>query len=291
MKIFDDAYPIEKINFIYLGKSGAGYRDMARLQQKYPQALFFYKWESVLGIKSWAKELMSNRINVYVHSSPFNLIPVIFACNNTHYLFVHNPPRFESRKSVYNLIDQIILIANLSLIKGKIFLTSSVYEKYKNSEYKYMLSKAPFAKKSETIKISNKVPCVLFFGRYLEYKNIDAFFNLAIKNPSIKFSAYSEGCPQISLENLKVNSKWLSEKEVDEVFKESDILVLPYREVSQSGPFFLGIEKGLKIVVPNLPGFTEHAQGNPGIYFYNPNDPAGLDNAFLDAVENLKTAI
>ena len=49
---------------------------------------------------------------------------------------------------------------------------------------------------------------------------------------------------------------------VEEVFSDNCILLLPYKEVTQSGPYYMAIENGLSVVAPKLGFFIRNSCEN-----------------------------
>jgi len=107
-------------------------------------------------------------------------------------------------------------------------------------------------------KIENKV---LFFGRYLPYKRVEWVVKAAHRIRSVDFYIYSAGFPEsIDIpDNCFVNRNHISESKVDDIFSNNQVILLPYSDVTQSGPLYLAREYGLSTVVPNLEFFKRNS--------------------------------
>jgi glycosyltransferase involved in cell wall biosynthesis len=273
--------------FVFAGKSGAGWRDLERISKIYPEAITANRNKDGM-LKSILKLNKTKNI-VYIHSSPWNIIyRMIFICRN-HYLLVHNPPNFISRNQLMGVVDKIILKINLIMVGKLLFISNHVLKKYEHRYKCELLTTEKFVKES-TINIellkNEERPTIFFFGRYLPYKNIELFYELSKRFKEHKFYIYSHKCPYENTDNLIVNSKWLTEQEVDEIYQKHQILITPYLETSQSGPFYLGIETNRIVIAPDIEGFNDYSHVH-NIILYSPNDIKNLKRALITAIEKL----
>jgi glycosyltransferase involved in cell wall biosynthesis len=71
-------------------------------------------------------------------------------------------------------------------------------------------------------------------------------------------------------------NRYVPDAEVDEYFAGADLVVLPYRRSSASGPLHIAMSHGLPVVVTSVGGLVEAAGPYAGTVFVPPADPAAL---------------
>ncbi|GAA2604788.1 glycosyltransferase family 4 protein [Paractinoplanes durhamensis] len=78
-------------------------------------------------------------------------------------------------------------------------------------------------------------------------------------------------------------NRYVADAEVDAYFAAADLVVLPYRRSSASGPLHIAMSHGLPVVVTAVGGLVEAAEDYPGARFAPAGDPGGLSAAIRDA--------
>jgi glycosyltransferase involved in cell wall biosynthesis len=110
-----------------------------------------------------------------------------------------------------------------------------------------------------------------FFGRLLEYKGVDLFAaaaeQLRTACPRLDFVVVGQGPVQVQeTANLRVERRWVAEGDVAQVVDGFDLLVLPYREASQSGVVGLAVAAGVPVVATPVGGLAQQvAQTGIGV--------------------------
>ena len=118
---------------------------------------------------------------------------------------------------------------------------------------------------------------ILQFGGQSYYKGTDVLVN-AVCGLDEERKAKIEtrivgGISQSLLEELKTKDKdsiikwkayFLDDEELHQEINDSDIIVLPYRAISQSGVLLLSINFGKLIICSDLPSFMETMRGEEG---------------------------
>lgn len=110
---------------------------------------------------------------------------------------------------------------------------------------------------------------LLFFGRLLAYKGVDLLLEalqiVLERGIDVQLAIVGQGrvppLPAgIAPGRVRIDNRWIPDDEVSNVFEDADILVLPYREASQSG--FAGTAQllGLPIVVTPVGGLVEQVR-------------------------------
>ncbi|MEV7232374.1 glycosyltransferase [Polymorphospora sp. NPDC051019] len=84
-------------------------------------------------------------------------------------------------------------------------------------------------------------------------------------------------------DRITVVNRYVTDAEVGRFFAEADVVALPYRRSSSSGPLHVAMGTGLPVVVTDVGGLREAAHGYEGAILVPPRDPAALAAALLDA--------
>ena len=234
-----------------MGRHSAGKLDAGRLSV-YFEASQIKKFSEVL------KRLISNRQVeiIYAHSSIMNFVPMLLFFGAKQSLVIHNPKGFESRRGLLGVYDETLFRFQLLLVPNRIFLSNRVKSTYKHRSNDLLIGE--FVKPTKILRNISKVSRILFFGRNLTYKNIELVYHLS-KVTKYQFTIASSGCNYTDTPNCKVINTHISDVEVDNLFRSHDILILPYLEVSQSGPFYLGLEYGQTILCSRLQFFESYS--------------------------------
>lgn len=117
---------------------------------------------------------------------------------------------------------------------------------------------------------------LVFFGRILEYKGVDllldAFAALLRDFPDITLSIHGSGnaAPYTdriaALPNITLDNRYIPENEIPAIMGKADLVVLPYREASQSGVIAMAQSCGVPVVVTPVGGLVEQViDGETGL--------------------------
>ena len=82
-------------------------------------------------------------------------------------------------------------------------------------------------------------------------------------------------------------NRYVHDHELDAFLRGSDAVVLPYRRSSLSGPLHVAMGYGLPIVISNVGGNAEAAEGYGGVILTEPSNPVALRDA-LEQVARLR---
>ena len=77
-------------------------------------------------------------------------------------------------------------------------------------------------------------------------------------------------------DRITVVNRYVSDAEVDGFFAAADAVALPYRRSSSSGPLHIAMSAGLPVIVSDVGGLGEAADGYEGALLVPPQDPAAL---------------
>ena len=138
----------------------------------------------------------------------------------------------------------------------------------------------------------SKLPVVLLIGRQRRYKNIHAFQKLAkdFEEKALFVMAGEGSMEKPGKSKIVVLNRWLSNREFMLLIDNSDIMVFPYSEASQSGNLPLAISRKKVIVASSQPGLVEQLNNYPLKVVYGGNDAGEISMALAKALEIHKSA-
>ena len=131
----------------------------------------------------------------------------------------------------------------------------------------------PFINKIRVLQNNPETLRVLFFGQIKEVKGLDILLKglkIALENNSIIHLTIA-GKPSRTdfekynylIENLGIKKnifkilRYINDDEIEELYQNSDLIVLPYKMISQSGVLLLTLSYGIPVLTSDLPAFTE----------------------------------
>ena len=147
--------------------------------------------------------------------------------------------------------------------------------------------------------LRNDEKAILFFGRIRPYKGIeyllDAFRTLsAEKETNYRLIVAGEpikGCEgylqeiqrsvgnDFSEEQVIWRTQFIPDADVEMYLKAADVLILPYKEIFQSGVLFLAYAFGLPVIATDVGSFREEIVESSTGFLCKPGDPADMAKA------------
>jgi glycosyltransferase involved in cell wall biosynthesis len=132
------------------------------------------------------------------------------------------------------------------------------------------------------------VPVVLFFGLLRPYKGLDLLLDAWRDIDDAEL--WVVGMPRMDISSLRVAAppsvrfvpRFVPDAEAAAYFARADLLVLPYREIDQSGVAFTALGAGVPMLLSDVGGFPELAATGAARTF-----PAGSSTALRDALREL----
>jgi glycosyltransferase involved in cell wall biosynthesis len=134
---------------------------------------------------------------------------------------------------------------------------------------------------------------VLCFGRLRTYKGLDLLaeaLRLIGPRPDMEVRVVGQGPESTALADLRalpgvtVENRWVPEAEIGALLNWTDVVVLPYREASQSGIAPTALATGRRIVATRVGGLPEQLEAEPLATLCEPAAPC-LAAALVDAVQ------
>lgn len=147
----------------------------------------------------------------------------------------------------------------------------------------------------EWLGVSENAKTILYFGRIKQYKGVEylirAFQRIAPKNSEYKLiiaGRLEEGCEgywdgikkeisdYVKAGQIITRIEFIPDSETEMYFKGADVIVLPYKEIFQSGLIVLAYSFGLPVVAADVGSLKEDIlEGSTGFVF-RPEDPDDL---------------
>ena len=149
----------------------------------------------------------------------------------------------------------------------------------------------------ERLGLRNEDKALLFFGRITPYKGLeylvsalrdlrthDKGFRLVIAGRPDRCEEYWSRLrggieEEIKRGDILLNAGFIPDHEVEVYFKAADALVLPYRDIYQSGVLFLGQGFGLPVLAADVGSLKDEIVDGVNGLTFRPEDPADLARA------------
>jgi glycosyltransferase involved in cell wall biosynthesis len=208
----------------------------------------------------------------------------------------HNPPKFRHVQNILkNLITTISDYIATYFSHKLLFHSKNVMKSY--SESKFISKRAHyigfgynlFSKKKTSYKSSDsKKINFLFFGRALPYKGLDVLIEaISLVKPSsdLSFTIASSGIPEEQFDALKTLSdkyeiilynKWINDEDLHLIFLSTDCVIIPYKEISQSGPLLCSIGYNKPVIGSDLIGIREFLNDKTDSLLFSNNNAQNL---------------
>lgn len=148
----------------------------------------------------------------------------------------------------------------------------------------------------KAVKRQSHEPRILFFGRLVKYKGLDVLlesFSLIEKEiPNVKLRIVCNGDIKPYTRALKLSDgielihAWVPDHEVAQHFIESDILVCPYKDASQSGAIPVAYALKIPVVATKVGGLVEQVEDGVTGLLVPTNDPISLSVSCVTLLKN-----
>lgn len=152
----------------------------------------------------------------------------------------------------------------------------------------------------QTSKI-NVHPTLLFFGMIKPYKGLDILLNalplIQKEIPDIRLiiagsvykdrELYESMIADLGLADIvETRFRYVKDEEVQELFRKSDICVLPYKTATQSGVIATSYSYDTPVIASNVGGLGEYIDDGKTGALVPPNDAPALAKAVIDFYHN-----
>ena len=138
-------------------------------------------------------------------------------------------------------------------------------------------------------------PVVLFFGYVSHYKGVDVLLRAFAQVEGAEL--WIVGLPRVDVAELEALarsargrvrfvSRFVEDDELPAFFRRADLVVLPYREIDQSGVLYTALAFGRPMVVTRVGGLAEIADRHRAAVAVPPDDERALGEAIARLVAN-----
>lgn len=140
-------------------------------------------------------------------------------------------------------------------------------------------------------------PVVLFFGLLRPYKGIDTLLEAWAALGETEAELWIAGMPRMDIAPLRelaarargrvrLMPRFISDAEIPALMRRADLLVLPYREIEQSGVLYTGLAFGKPMILSDIGGFAEVGRDHGAGRLVPPGDPISLATALGELISD-----
>ncbi len=171
-----------------------------------------------------------------------------------------------------------------------------------HGEYSFLVKKNT---KSEFSPVEGKKYNLLFFGNIRPYKGLDVLLEAIVQ--------VKENCPKVKLtiagqplepfdryqalieanklnQHIEIRLGYIPDGDIPELFHSANIVVLPYRDIDQSGVLLLALAMGNAVVATNVGGMAEVIKDGETGLLVSPNDVEQLTQAIIHLLKDPQKA-
>lgn len=220
-----------------------------------------------------------------------------------HQVTPHEPVRFQRAISrrIHGLGDMVIAHSKVDheRLVDEFGLKSERVVVIPHGEYGFFDSKGGCIDRDQaraSLELDPEHEVALFFGYIREYKGLDvllkAWSAVIESRPAARLVVAGDPA-QLDAARRRELEQWAQRlgvvrrfayipfSDVARYFGAADVLVVPYRRISQSGVLFLGLSLGLPVVASSVGGFPETLSDGENGLLVTPESPAELAQALI----------
>ena len=272
-------------------------------QRKYKFAKGIIYFRSLMKILSIA---LNNRPQIiHFHQIKMPFIELLFykimqLKNIKLIITLHDVKPFEYKiispflRYLYNIVDCIIVHSkkDVDLLEG--FISENIWDKIQiihHGEYAFLSKNITKEDARNLLGIDINKKVLLFFGYIRRYKGLDILLKainilkrkrsdilLIIAGKEIEpFTGYQKMIDELDIgENIIKKIGYIPINECSLYFSSADVVVLPYREIYQSGVVFLSYGHSRPVMVTNVGAFSEAVEDGKSGFIVEPENPSEL---------------
>ena len=222
----------------------------------------------------------------------FPLFRLLSLFSGSQLLYIrHNPRSFRHVSGyIHNKItvisDEVATIfCSKLLFFSKHVMSHFSYSYYKNKSHYIGFGVNKFS--NHHVSESKSEVSFIFFGRCLPYKGLDFLIDCLKKINSLSFHmivatnmmpiSYLERLKKVSPDiKVELYNEWLSDDFLDSLFKKASCAILPYSEISQSGPILTSVGYKIPIIASDISGVREYLTNEHDSLLFEKNNHASL---------------
>ena len=210
-------------------------------------------------------------------------------------------------KFIYKLTD-IVLTHNAfsknEIIKVTSILSSNIYIIPHGNYTPFISIQNDKNNSKQKLNLPNDSTILLFFGMIKKVKGLEilleAFKKVVDTNSDIilliagkpwenDFAEYQKIIDRNSLsKNIILHTKFIPHEDVEHYYCASDLVVLPYKKIYQSGVLMMTLSYERPAIVSNLPPFMEVISDNENGFLFETENPNDLSNKLIEILADKK---
>lgn len=200
----------------------------------------------------------------------------------------------------HNSVTALELVQKVGVKSGKIHVIP--HGNYVDS----IRSGASLVEARDRLGIEQGTRVLLFFGQIKAVKGLDVLIEalpevlasgenvrlvVAGKVWKDDFSVYQEIISRLSLErHVHLDIRYIKEDEAELYYIASDLVVLPYRRIYQSGVLLMAMSHARTVVASDLPGMAEVVTDGVDGFLFRRGDSSDLARVIIRALEGLSSS-
>jgi len=147
----------------------------------------------------------------------------------------------------------------------------------------------------ELLSLKRNIPTLLFFGRIVPYKGLDlllqAYADIRRTNQARLVIAGEGDLKPFknmlnNLPDVEILNRWIPEDEIQKLFSQSDLLILPYTSASQSGVVPIAASFGISVIATYVGGIPEQIEDGISGRLIQPGSSEKLSEAIREALDH-----
>lgn len=282
------------------------------------QNIFFRKFikgfNYIIGVFKTISYVKNNKFDiVHFQISPLPMLDIFLLKFIRKYASVgatiHNTTPFHGNRGykIQSIGFKKLLSMYDFLICHTFYSSNILKNNFNISSKKIFISNHPLFQKPKELSKKQNTPInkennVLFFGTLSEYKGIDVLLKGFACLPPIlktKTNLIIAGKPLMNIRslkvlanNLKINNRikwkigWIKDSELDNIFYDSDVMIMPYKHIDASGALVKAMEYNLPVIASNLGGFKELIDDKKTGFLFEANNHKELSQYMEIILEN-----
>lgn len=186
-------------------------------------------------------------------------------------------------------LEKLFLKNSDVIITYSKFIKNDLQRFVKNKEVKVLylgIHRDIFPCYKKEFNLNKEYLTLLFFGRILPYKGLSVLLEAfeILKSKNLKINLIIAGKGEISKDNqekikkldITLKNYWITNEELLHLLGISDIIVIPYKKATQSGPLNIALACGFPTIASNIGSFPEYIKDGVNGFLFEANNSKEL---------------
>jgi len=197
------------------------------------------------------------------------------------------PGQLDAQRRLYERVDAVVVHSEhgAARLRGELAIDPAKVHVIPHGAFDHLAAPpSPRPLPPELAAVPRERPVVLCFGLLRPYKGVDVLLEAwrgiddaelwVVGLPKMDVAPLRAAAPP----NVRFVSRFVADDEIPAFFERADLVVLPYREIDQSGVLFTALAFGAPLLLTTVGGFPEVA-ATGAAELVPPGDPAALHAA------------